>query len=332
MAIEAATGERINSVLDNTVCVSVALHRLGVTRKVRATAVEVDADKNMLRVSKKILDSTELKAISKIDGRIRRMLQQYALPNSSLFRGGIYCIPSQLAPTVDAELEQLKTEREALCEAFFTAYEQQAAEAREQLRVLYNTMDYPPISRVRRAFGMETKYVNMGVPENLEGISQAIFEREREKHQTSLINAADEIRMALRVSLKEMVDHMANKLSDSDEAAESESETASDVETDFDGEAKPRKKKFHASSVAKIQQFLSTFDAKNIGNDEEMARIVAEARQILSGVDPQKLRKDDDIRAYVQQGFARIQEQLNPLVVDADSRMYVDDDEDEAAA
>lgn len=331
MAIEAATGERINSVLDNTVCVSVALHRLGVTRKVRASAVEVDADKNMLRVSKKILDSTELKAISKIDGRIRRMLQQYALPNSSLFRGGIYCIPSQLAPTVDAELETLKAEREALCEAFFTAYEQQAQEAREQLRVLYNTMDYPPIGRVRRAFGMETKYVNMGVPENLEGISQAIFEREREKHQTSLINAADEIRMALRVSLKEMVDHMASKLADPDET-EGETAGSDDVETDFDPtlDPKPRKKKFHASSVAKIQQFLTTFDAKNIGNDEEMAAIVAQAREILSGVDPVKLRKDDDIRQYVQQGFARIQERLNPLVVDAESRMYVDDEEEAA--
>lgn len=329
MAIEAASGERINSVLDNTVCVSVALHRLGVTRKVRASAVEVDADKSMLRVSKKILDSAELKAISKIDGRIRRMLAQYALPNSSLFRGGIYCIPSQLAPTVDAELEQLKAEREALCEAFFTAYEQQSDEAREQLRVLYNALDYPPISRVRRAFGMETKYVNMGVPENLEGISQAIFEREREKHQASLTSAADEIRMALRVALKEMVDHLASKLEDPDDAGDGD-ETAMDSE----GGPKARKKKFHASSVAKIQQFFSTFDAKNIGNDEEMAAIVAQGRELLKGVDPQKLRKDDDIRAYVQQGFAQIQERLNPLVVDADSRMYVDDegDEEEAAA
>ena len=55
-----------------TVCVKVRLGRLGNTRKVSNSQVEVDTDKSLLLISKHLLDSKELRTIASFDGEIRR--------------------------------------------------------------------------------------------------------------------------------------------------------------------------------------------------------------------------------------------------------------------
>ena len=46
-----------------TVCIKVRLSTMGNTRKVSTSQIEADADKDLLRVSKRLVDSAELKAI-----------------------------------------------------------------------------------------------------------------------------------------------------------------------------------------------------------------------------------------------------------------------------
>jgi hypothetical protein len=55
-----------------TVCVKVRLGRLGNTRKVSNSQVEVDTDKSLIRVSKHLLDSNELREFSASLHEIRR--------------------------------------------------------------------------------------------------------------------------------------------------------------------------------------------------------------------------------------------------------------------
>ena len=57
-----------------TVCIKVRLSTMGNTRKVSTSQIEADADKDLLRVSKHLVDSAELKAIGRFDGEIRRFL------------------------------------------------------------------------------------------------------------------------------------------------------------------------------------------------------------------------------------------------------------------
>ena len=57
-----------------TVCIKMRLSTMGNTRKVSTSQIEADADKDLLRVSKHLLDSAELKAIGRFDGEIRRFL------------------------------------------------------------------------------------------------------------------------------------------------------------------------------------------------------------------------------------------------------------------
>ena len=61
-----------------TVCVKVRLGRLGNTRKVSNSQVEVDTDKSLLLISKHLLDSNELRTIANFDGEIRHSMVTFA--------------------------------------------------------------------------------------------------------------------------------------------------------------------------------------------------------------------------------------------------------------
>jgi len=49
------------------------------------------------------------------------------------------------------------------------------------LRGLYNPTDYPPVHDATREFGFSWQYVSFGVPDQLKGILQLVWEQEREK-------------------------------------------------------------------------------------------------------------------------------------------------------
>src|SRR6185437_11666016 len=53
-----------------TVCIKVQRTRLGNARKVSAAKVEVDTDKTLLRISKRLFDCNEYKAISNFDAEV----------------------------------------------------------------------------------------------------------------------------------------------------------------------------------------------------------------------------------------------------------------------
>jgi hypothetical protein len=172
-----------------TVCVKIRLHRLGNTRKVSSSQIEVDTDKTLIRVSKHLLDSEELRKVASFDGEIRRYLYNTCLP----FEIGIHLCPFGLLEQVEARLRSFSGEREGLVETFLQAYPVLCHEAATRLRVLYNPQDYPPLEYVRQQFGFTWQYVSFGVPDQLREISTRIWEGEREKAARMMAEAADEI-------------------------------------------------------------------------------------------------------------------------------------------
>src|SRR2546422_6670647 len=97
-----------------TVCIKMRLSTMGNTRKVSTSQIEADADKDLLRVSKHLLDSAELKAIGRFDGEIRRFLYNICLP----FEIGIHLLPIAALQHVEQRLRQFATDREQLVKAF----------------------------------------------------------------------------------------------------------------------------------------------------------------------------------------------------------------------
>src|SRR6266852_6390883 len=96
-----------------TVCVKVRLGRLGNTRKVSNSQVEVDTDKSLIRVSKHLLDSQELRMIANFDGEVRGYLYDTCLP----FDAGIHLCPLALLEQMEGRLREFTKGREDLVQA-----------------------------------------------------------------------------------------------------------------------------------------------------------------------------------------------------------------------
>jgi hypothetical protein len=280
-----------------TVCIKVRLQRLGNTRKVSTSQIEVDSDKALLRVSKHLIDSAELRQITNFDSEVRRYLYHTCLP----FEVGIHLCPFPLLEQVEGRLRKLAEDRQGLVAAFLAAYPALCHEAATRLRALYNPQDYPPLEYVRGQFGFTWQYVSFGVPEQLREISTRIWEGEREKAAQVMAEAAEEIQQVLRVAMGELVAHMRDRLKDGPEG-------------------KPLT--FKESTVAKLVEFLGTFEFRNVADDGELQGLVEKARTLLAGVTTDELRTTADVRSRVQQGMAEIAADLDTMIVKKPGRKF----------
>jgi hypothetical protein len=293
-----------SSIMDNAVCFNLKLSSLHTRRKINNSAVKTDADKDMIHVAKDILDSPELRAVGVLDTEIRMYLYSRALP--SLFRHGIYLLPLELVPEVDARMNEMSAKRDALVEKFCDTYPDKKEEAERRLAGLFDPTDYPPVRELRRSFSMQTSYMVFATPSSLKGISNGFFQREKAKAEKMWTEAAEEIRTALREAMAGLVEHLTERLSGSKDG-------------------KP--KIFRDTLIAKMEDFLTTFKARNLSKDTELDALVEKARQLVKGVDAGQLRENDKLRTSVRKGFAEIKTNLDKMLVDKPKRKISFDDD-----
>ena len=278
-----------------TVCIKVRLSTMGNTRKVSTSQIEADADKDLLRVSKHLLDSAELKAVGRFDGEIRRFLYNICLP----FEIGIHLLPVAALKVVEERLRRFATDRTELAKAFLAAYPSLCQDAARRLRGLYNPADYPPVDEVAREFGFSWQYVSFGVPDQLKGISQEVWEQEREKAAQRMAEASSEIQQVLRQSMADLVTHMAERLKEGPDG---------------------KLLKFKQSTVSNLVEFLASFSFRNVTDDRELQDLVRQARGLLQGVEAEDLRTTSDVRVRVQKGMATIAAELEGMLSKVGSR------------
>ena len=280
-----------------TVCVKVRLGRLGNTRKVSNSQVEVDTDKSQIRVSKHLLDSRELRAIANFDGEVRRYLYDTCLP----FEAGIHLCPLALLEELEGRLRQLGARRKGLIEEFLAVYPLLCQEAGKRLRSLYDPTDYPPVEYVEQQFTFIWQYISFGVPDQLREISTRIWQDEREKAAQVMAEAGQEIQQVLRSAMAELVKHMRDRLKDGPDG-------------------KPLK--FKESTVSNLADFLGTFNFRNVTDDAELRSLVDKTRGLLLGVSADDLRTTAGVRAKVQQGMADLAAELDTLIVKRPGRKF----------
>ncbi len=290
-------------VAKKTVCIKVRVSTMGNTRKVSTTQIEADADKDLLRVSKRLVDSAELKAITRFDGEIRRFLYNICLP----FEIGIHLLPITALETVEHRLRQFAEDRRQLVHAFLSAYPGLCQDAGRRLRGLYNPTDYPPLDEVAREFGFSWQYVSFGVPEQLKGISREVWEQEREKAALRMAEASAEIQVVLRESMAKLVQHMADRLKEGPDG-------------------KPLR--FKETTVSNLVEFLTNFEFRNVTDDNELQSLVAQARELIQGVNAGDLRTTGDMRTKVQQGMTELAGQLDTLLMRTGGRKFRFDEEE----
>ena len=282
-----------SKVTQNTICLVVKKGRFGTKRKAAMQEVDVDADKQLLALSKTILESAEVKKVAQLDGELQSYLKGLCL--RSMFRGGVYLIPLGLVEEFNAMLHDLSDRRKVLVEEAVATYDQRILKTSERLQVLHDPGDYPGNDRFKSRFYLEWQFVTWETPTRLRAIKPTLFEVERQKAAAKLSAVADECRLAMRAGLKELVDHMVERLQPDEEG---------------------KKKKFGKRTVENFFEFFRTFELKNVTDDTDLAVVVAKAKQVMSGVDADMLRKDDAMRAAIMQQFTQIKGELDPITVE----------------
>jgi hypothetical protein len=293
----APSGEQL---LERAVLLVLEMRRVGNRRRVSKDDVEVDAEKESIQVSKRLLEAKQLQNILTHDRQIRRYIKSRCLP--SYFRPGVSLLPLVSVEIGDMRLQDFATQRALLVDQFVNDYPDLVRGAQARLRGLFDPADYPEPEVVRSAFSFEWKYVTLSVPTTLAAIDREIFARERAKTARQWDEAASKIQTLLRTHLAELVKNMTDRL-----------------EPGLDGQ--PRM--FRNSLVTNLSEFLRNFDARNITDDRELAVMVERARELLDGVDPITLRRSENLRESVREGFSGLQQSLDRMVTTRPARRIV---------
>lgn len=298
------------NLLDNAIALSLSISKIGTRRKVDSRKMQLregqgdEPEKDSIGVSKELISSPSFDAITKLDNEFRNKIYRIALPNP-LFRNGTYLIPVSLVESIDAMIEGYKVERQEKIELFLNDYTDAVYDARRRLGGLFDVGDYPSKESVSGSFSVVAQYIEIGLPSSLGAISPAIFQREKALFNEKLVSAAEEITAAMRESFKELVEHMVDRLKPGENG---------------------KQKIFRDSLVNNFREFMDTFSARNITNDEELESLVNKARQVLNGKSAGQLRSIDAIREQVVFGMESVKDSLSSMVADAPKRKFSFDD------
>ena len=302
-AIQTQTPSPGSKVAAKTICLMLKIGRFGNSRKASLVPVTVDADKALLRLSKQLLDSPELVAITKFDTALSASIRKLAY--TSYFKGGVHLIPIAQVPDADAIIKAAIPARLTLVERAVNAYQQRITETIERLGDLANPGDYPTTERFRSKFYLEYSYVTFETPSRLKAISEEIFKHEAEKARAKLESVAGECEQAMRAGLLDLIEHLADRLQPGPDGKE---------------------KRLHETTVTHLNDFLAAFELRNVTDDAELGKVVQQARDVMKGLDRKVLKSDALIRQKVAEQLAGIKTALDPLVIDKATRQ-IDFDE-----
>jgi hypothetical protein len=291
--------------IKNSVFISLHFRCLGMTRKIEKSRVDTTADKALVKVSKRLFQSDTYQRITRLQHEARKYLLSRAVPTG--LRGAVYALPTEFVSDVEDTLtdyvQQMKGEVATLCGEW---PELVAVTAKGQLGDLYREQDYPSVAEVAQAFGIEWSYVSTDVPGELADISSGVFQREREKLQKEFEKATEYTKAIMRQTCLEFVSQFKAQLQPSSNGS--------------------RKRPIHSSILAKLTDFMETFEARNLSNDVEMQESISAMKKLLKGVDVKDLRNSESFKASLNQQMTSTVANIETLVEECPVRQIMFDD------
>lgn len=272
-----------------------------------------------LTVTKTLIFSPALEALKKhlsqSKAKITSPPEYGGYANATGIMDGLFEVSKGLVPRLKADIDQAQDrmvmpwtdeegkEHPGFLTAFLADYPAAIERARTMpvleggLGPLFNEADYPGIDAVEAAFGIEKRLLSLNVPEGLspEDRAEALGEL-----QQDLRNAADMIKEGLRAGMLRLLEH------------------AKDVLTVRQGE-KP--KVIKESLIGNVMQFCETFDLRNTRGDNELSALVAQAKEALTGIDPEKCRKDETARAQAAEVFTQLTAAYDAMITSKRGRI-----------
>lgn len=268
----------------------------GNRRKADISTVQTDAEKGRMRLSKELIQAEEYSNIKSYLGDLQRWVYMRTVP--SFFRKGFQLASLKAVPEIEARMKQAKVDLASLVEELIKVYPAKIDEAKVALNSQFNDADYPSADELREQFSVGWNYVSFSTPEAL---PPELRQAEADKLQAQMQDAGQQITAALRIAFSELIKHAVDRLQPNEDG---------------------RKKVFRDSLLEKVQEFLDTFQNRNLLGDKELENLVNKAQEVIIGISPDDLRKNDDVRSTTLAEFKKIEDTLNEFVEVQKSRVF----------
>ncbi len=254
------------------------------------------AEGSYLSAGKKLIDVKHpaFRAVTTVKNRAVSYWKGISLPFPE---SGIRLIRRGDVDDVNVRMAELKADLEEAVEGLDRHYADLKAQARHRLGSLYNEADYP--ASLRGMFDMTWDFPSCEPPSYLQQLSPELYRQECERVQSRFNEAVQLAEQAFIEELAKLVSHLTERLSGSEDG-------------------KPRV--FRNSAVENLTEFFNRFRQLNIGSSEQLDSLVADARRIIHGVEPQALRDNASLRQHVATEMSRVQSVLDGLLIDRPRR------------
>jgi hypothetical protein len=136
-------------------------------------------------------------------------------------------------------------------------------------------------------------------PDYLRQLNPQLYQQECERVQQRFNEAVQLAEEAFVAELAKLVSHLTERLSGQDDN---------------------RPKVFRDSVIGNLTEFFDRFRQLNVRSNEQLDHLVADAQQIIRGIQPQELRDNQGLRQHVATEMSRVQSVLDGLLVDKPRR------------
>lgn len=290
-------------ILRKAVLLSITIHAWRNRAEADRDKITADCDSAKLSTSKKLIVSEKYDELVRyLEGAKRWCLKRSMM---SGVRDGIFFVKRDVVPELEEHFAEVNRTVQskyvpALLEDMPRAMGAARASAADGgLGALYRESDYPTAVQLPGLFSIEHAWTAMSVPNEL---PEEVRQRECAKLAKSFADAQEQVTYALRLGFKKIVDRACELLKPS---------------------ADGKKRIFGKATLDTFDDFFDTFRARNIMDDSELAKLVADAKAATRGVKASGTKKmPDAVRADTARQFDAVAKRLEALVVDAPRRTF----------
>jgi len=253
----------------------------------------VGENSDWLKGSKDLVNQDLLSPVRKIANQARNEVRKYSLPFPIK---SVYLVSKEALSSIDGKLQHYKTKFWDKVTDFELLFEMAKEEARGYLGDLYNDGDYP--IDIFRKFHFEWRFLILDVPGKSSVLPPEIYEREKEKFQSMMEETRELAISAMREEFGQIVHRLTEKL-DNDSA---------------------QPKVINSSMFNKMSDFLDDFGARNIFEDEVLVDLSKQARDLIDGVSPGGIKKNDVMRKRIKNEMNDLKSAIDAAIEDMPRR------------
>ena len=274
--------------------------RRTLTHQQRSTAAGAfGAEGDFFSAGKKLIDTQhpKFRAVTAVRSRAVNYWKGLSLPYPET---GIRLIKQNSLDEFARHMTGLRQELEEAVVQLDEHYDELTLAARRRLGSLYSAADYPV--SLQGLFSVDWDFPSVEPPEYLQRLNPELYEQECERVRSRFDEAVRLAEAAFTDEFSQLVSHLCERLN---------------------GEADGRQKVFRNSAVDNLRDFFERFRSLNVGTNVELDRLVDQAQQVVSGVRPQSLRDNAELRQNVATKLSGVQSVLDGLLVDRPRRNII---------